>query len=378
MGAVLSLQGVRHRRGGREVLRVDALDLAAGERLAVLGPNGAGKTTLLRLLAAIEAPTAGTVLVDGTAVTPGAVALRRRIAHATQQPGLLSTSVRRNVELPLRWRRVPRAQRRAAACVALERLGVAHLAHRAAGSLSAGEAQRVNLARALALEPALLLLDEPAAALDAQSREAFLADVKQALEARTTTVVHVSHRPEEAFRLADRVAVLADGAVRQLATPEALMRAPADAVVARVVGYENILAVEVGEDGTVEVGGRDTGLRGPAGAPGPALAAAWAAGIRLRAPDGGGLPATVRHVSAGPGRWEIALSAPMPLRVHVPLGAPPPLPGERVGVVLDPARAVLLPLQGTDVARASGGGYDREAVNREEQMIDRGDLHAAR
>ena len=86
----------------------------------------------------------------------------------------------------------------------------------------------MNLARALALEPALLLLDEPAAALDAESRQAFLADVEQALDARTTTVVHVSHRPEEAFRLADRVAVLINGAIRQLGTPEALMREPAE------------------------------------------------------------------------------------------------------------------------------------------------------
>jgi ABC-type iron transport system FetAB ATPase subunit len=119
VGAVLSLRDVRHRRGGREVLRIDALDLAGGERLAVLGPNGAGKTTLLRLLAAIDIPTAGTVLVDGVPTTPGAVALRRRVAYATQRPGLLSTSVRRNVELPLRWRRVPRPQRRAAATTVL-------------------------------------------------------------------------------------------------------------------------------------------------------------------------------------------------------------------------------------------------------------------
>ena len=256
MGAVLSLRDVRHRRGGREVLRIDALDLAGGERLAVLGPNGAGKTTLLRLLAAIDIPTAGTVLVDGVPTTPGAVALRRRVAYATQRPGLLSTSVRRNVELPLRWRRVPRPQRRTAATAALERLGVAQLADRPAGALSAGEAQRVNLARALALEPALLLLDEPAAALDAESREAFLADVEQALDARTTTVVHVSHRPAEAFRLADRVAVLVDGAIRQLAAPEALMRDPADATVARLVGYENVLEAEVRDDGVVEVAGR--------------------------------------------------------------------------------------------------------------------------
>jgi len=353
VGAVLSLRDVRQRRGGREVLRIDALDLAAGERLAVLGPNGAGKTTLLRLLAAIDIPTAGTVLVDGVPTTPGAVALRRRVAYATQRPGLLSTSVRRNVELPLSWRRVPRPQRRAVATAALERLGVAQLAERPAGELSAGEAQRVNLARALALEPALLLLDEPAAALDAESREAFLADVEQALDARTTTVVHVSHRPAEAFRLADRVAVLVDGAIRQLAAPEALMRDPADATVARLVGYENVFEAEVGDEGAVEVAGWPTGLHCSVGS-GAAIVAAWAAGVQLRPPGAPGVPATVEHVSPGPGRWEITLAAPMPLRAHVPLGASQPRPGERLSVALDPALAAILTTPGRDTADAVG------------------------
>ena len=342
MGAELSLREVRHRRGGHEVLRIDALDLGAGERLAVLGPNGAGKTSLLRLLAAIDMPTSGIVRVDGVATTPGAVALRRRVAYATQRPGLLSTSVRRNVELPLRWRRVPRARRRLAADAALERLGASHVADRQAHALSAGEAQRVNLARALALEPALLLLDEPAASLDPQSRAAFLADVEGALDARTTTVVHVSHRPEEALRLADRVAVLVAGAIRQLATPEALMRDPADATVARLVGYENVIEATVGESGAVEVAGRPTGLERPR-ATGSVTVAAWAAGVRLGTPGGPeGIPATVEHVSPGPGRWEITLSAPMPLRAHARLSTPPPRPGDRVVARLDPALAAVL------------------------------------
>jgi ABC-type sulfate/molybdate transport systems ATPase subunit len=340
VGAALILRDVRHCRGGREVLRVDALDIAPGERLSVLGPNGAGKTTILRLLAAIDIPTAGTVLVDGVRTSPGAVALRRRIAYATQRPGLLSTSVRRNVELPLGWRGVPRPMRRAGAAAALGRLKVAQLAERPAAALSAGEAQRVNLARALALDPALLLLDEPAAALDAEVREAFLTDVERALDASSTTVVHVSHRPEEAFRLADRVAVLADGLIRQLATPEALLREPADATVARVVGYENLLEAEIGPAGVVAVGGRPTDLR--AVGSGPAVVAAWAAGVEIRPAGRAGIPATVERVYPGPGRWEIALSAPMPLRAHLPLGASPPRAGERVAVVLDSGLATVV------------------------------------
>ena len=109
---------------------------------------------------------------------------------------------------------------------ALDALGVAHLAGRRACTLSGGEAQRVSLARALVTRPGILLLDEPAAALDVASRARFLADVEVALRDRGTTLVHVSHRPEEALRLADRVAVLVDGTLRQVATPCALVREP--------------------------------------------------------------------------------------------------------------------------------------------------------
>jgi ABC-type multidrug transport system ATPase subunit len=140
MGSVLILRDVRHRRGGREVLAIDALDLDAGERLAVLGPNGAGKTTLLRLLAALDTPTAGSVELDGVRTTGAGASLRHGIGYATQRPGLLSTSVIRNVELPLRWRGFDRATRRRAAEAALERLNVAGLADRKEPSLSRGRA----------------------------------------------------------------------------------------------------------------------------------------------------------------------------------------------------------------------------------------------
>ncbi|HVI36177.1 MAG TPA: ATP-binding cassette domain-containing protein, partial [Gaiellales bacterium] len=108
MGAVLSVAGIRHERGGREILRIDRLEIGAGERLGLLGLNGAGKTSLLRLLAGIDEPTDGEVRIDGIALSRGNTALRRRLAYAPQRPVLLSTSVRHNVELPLRYRRTPR------------------------------------------------------------------------------------------------------------------------------------------------------------------------------------------------------------------------------------------------------------------------------
>jgi ABC-type sulfate/molybdate transport systems ATPase subunit len=305
MGAVLTLRDVRQTRGGREVLAIDELDVPAGERLAVLGPNGAGKTTLLRLLAGLEPPAAGSVEIDGVPVHDANLDFRRRIGYATQRPGLLSTTVIRNVELPLRWRGLDGPSRRRAALAALDRLNVAGLADRKALSLSGGEAQRVSLARAFALQPQLLLLDEPAAGLDAEARRAFLDDLEPALGDRATTVVHVSHRADEALRLADRVMVLVDGGIRQLSDPAGLVRRPVDATVARLVGYENVLS--------------ETG-------------AVWASDVRIGT---GPVEAVVERVSLGPGRWEVVLTAHATLHAHLPLDQVPPQVGERVSVGFD-------------------------------------------
>jgi ABC-type sulfate/molybdate transport systems ATPase subunit len=341
MGPVLKLRGVRHIRGGREVLTIDALELQAGERLAVLGPNGAGKTTLLRLLAGLEAPSAGSVDLDGAQVAGADLALRRRIGYATQRPGLLSTTVVRNVELPLRWRRLAPAPRRQAAVAALERLNVAHLAERKALSLSGGEAQRVSLARALAVEPQVLLLDEPASGLDAEAHRAFFDDLESALDDRATTVVQVTHRADEALRLADRIAVLIDGAIRQLGDPAALLRQPADPTVARLLGYDNVLAIEVDEKRQVLIGGVRCGITTTLD-PGPATLAAWAAALRITPPGAAPLQATVERVAQGPGCWQLTLTASQTLHTQLPLDQTPPRVGESVGVEVDLAHASLI------------------------------------
>jgi ABC-type sulfate/molybdate transport systems ATPase subunit len=347
MGSVLRLRNIRHRRGGREVLAIDELDLDAGERLAVLGPNGAGKTTLLRLLAALDTPTAGSVELDAVSTSGADARLRQRIGYATQRPGLLSTSVIRNVELPLRWRGFDRATRRSAAQVALERLGVARLADRKALSLSGGEAQRVSLARALALEPQLLLLDEPAAGLDAEAREAFLDDLEAALAERSATVVHVSHRADEALRLADRVALLVDGAIRQIGTPASVVRQPADATIARIVGYDNVLPVHIERSGEVLICGAPSGVRLTA-SPGPATLAAWGPAIRIGPPGRGPLSAMVKHVSPGSGHWNVTLAAGETLHAHVPLNDKPPQVGEPAAVQLDLTHATVISAGGRD------------------------------
>lgn len=341
MGAVLTVTAVRHRRGGREILRVDHLEIAAGERLGLLGHNGAGKTSLLRLLAGIDEPTAGAVRVDGVALSRGDAALRRRLAYAPQRPVMLSTSVRNNVELPLRYRRAPRDTRRAVAAAALARLGVEHLADRPARALSGGEAQRVSLARSLACDPDALLLDEPAAGLDAPTRAAFFADVEHALADRATTVALVSHRAEEVLSLADRIAVLVDGQLRQTATGAQLISQPADADVARLIGYENVIDTRIDEEGNVLAAGHPTGLTARPGRR-PATLAAWAGAIGLRGRADGPLPATVLRVSTGPGRHDLTLDAGVTLHAHLPLSAPAPQPGTQVSVQIDPTLATVI------------------------------------
>jgi ABC-type sulfate/molybdate transport systems ATPase subunit len=341
VGAVLNVAGVRHRRGTREILRIDRLDVGAGERLGLLGLNGAGKTSLLRLLAAIEQPTVGEVRVDDVPTSRGGPALRRRLAYAPQRPVLLSTTVRHNVELPLRYRRAPRATRQTVAAAALGRLGVEHLADRPAHSLSGGEAQRVSLARALACEPDALLLDEPAAGLDTPTRAAFFADVERALADRATTVVLVSHRAEEVLALADRVAVLVAGELRQVAAANDLVTHPADAAVARLVGYENVIDVDIDDHGNVLAAGHPTGLTAPPGRRSASLAI-WANAIHVRDSRDGGLPATVARVTTGPGRHELTLDAGLALHARTPLTPPPPDPGSEVSLEIDPTLTALL------------------------------------
>ena len=324
-------------------------------------PTARARPPLLRLLAGVDRPASGTVTLDGVSTARGGVELRRQVAYATQQPGLLSTSVRRNVELPLRWRKVPRKERARVATAALERLRVAHLADRRAHELSGGEQQRVNLARALALDPSVLLLDEPAAGLDAQTRSAFFADLEQALADRTATVVHVSHRAEEALRFADRVVVLVDGRVHQVGAPDALTLRPADASVAALVGYDNLVDATVRPDGSVLVGGAPTGLvhRGPVGA---ATVAVFACGVRLVDADRTGLPVRVTRVTPGPGYRVVALEGAVSLLAHLPIGCPAPLPGDTARVVFESALSAVLPRAAEFPATQSSAVAIRSAI----------------
>ena len=228
------------------MLDVPALDVRAGEILAVLGPNGAGKSTLLRVLGLLERPAVGTVRVGGEEVRPARVlALRRRMASAFQEPLLADASVLDNVGLGLRFRGVAAAERRMRSMRWLDRFGIASLAPRPARTLSGGEAQRTALARALVLEPELLLLDEPFSALDQPTREDLLGELSRILREDARTTVFVTHDRVEALALSDRLAVMMDGRVLQLDDTRRVFGAPVSETVARFVRAAGPLAPPV-------------------------------------------------------------------------------------------------------------------------------------
>jgi ABC-type multidrug transport system ATPase subunit len=205
--SALELRDVTVSAGGRTILSLPRL--AVDSTTAVLGRNGAGKSTLLRVAGALLRPRTGSIRIDDR------VARREDVRVATaavlQRPLLRRGTVRANAETGLRFRGVPRAERRRRADAWLERLDVARLAEQPAHTLSAGEAQRVSLARALAVAPRVLLLDEPFAGLDAPTRRELLADLRGVLAATGTAALLVTHDDREAAALADRVAILHRG-----------------------------------------------------------------------------------------------------------------------------------------------------------------------
>ena len=236
---VVEVRDVTVVRAGRTILSVDQLAVAEGETLAIVGPNGAGKTTLLLALAGLVRPDTGQLLFRGSAVGRSeGLAYRRRLGLVMPDPLLLDTTVFANVALGLRFRGVPGRRIEPLVTEWLERLGVAHLRHRRAGGLSSGEAQRVSLARALVLEPELLLLDEPFASVDAATRTQLVEDLAVLLEAMPVTCALVTHDLDEAVRLGDHMAVLLDGRLRQAGPPEAVLASPIDEDVAAFVGIE--------------------------------------------------------------------------------------------------------------------------------------------
>jgi len=222
-------EGVRLELGGRTVLDVPDLALPAGRLTTVLGPNGAGKTSLLRLLGGFVAPTTGLVRCVGRDA--------RSTAMAFQRPVFLRGTVRDNLDLPLRLWGVAEAERSKRIRAGAAAFDVERLLDRPARALSGGEAQRVNVLRALALSAPLTLLDEPTAGLDTGVRESLARTIASTLRAIGGTSVVVTHDSDEALRRGDHLVVIIGGRVRAAGSPREVHLHPGDADVARVLGY---------------------------------------------------------------------------------------------------------------------------------------------
>jgi tungstate transport system ATP-binding protein len=244
----LVIRQLRASRGNAFRIQIEQLRVEEGEVLALLGPNGSGKTTLLLAIAHLIEPEHAIITFDGDPqLWSRPMSLRRQIALVLQDPLLVDGTVWDNVTLGLRFRGTPRQQLEQQAVKWMKRLGIAHIGHRKVSTLSSGEARRTSLARALALEPRLLLLDEPFSALDPGTRTTLLDELRPILrEARVSTIL-VTHDRTEAMALGDRIAIMMGGQIRQIGTPEEVFSTPVDAEVAELVGPVNILPGQVTE-----------------------------------------------------------------------------------------------------------------------------------
>ncbi len=246
--AELRAEGIDKSFEETSVLHGVDLHVADGTTMSLLGPSGSGKSTLLRVVAGLERPDAGTVVIGGDDVT-GRPAHRRGVGVVFQDQALFPhEDVAGNVGYGLRMQGVGRSERTARVAEALATVGLPGYERRDPSTLSGGEAQRVALARALAPQPRVVLLDEPLAALDQLLRERLLLELRAIFDELGVTVVAVTHDPTEAAALGRQVAVLLDGRIAQVDDPGEVLAHPVSAEVAGLVGHRNVVA------GTVTAG----------------------------------------------------------------------------------------------------------------------------
>lgn len=273
-----------------------SLTIEPGELVTLLGPSGCGKTTTLRMLAGLESPSAGAILIGGQDVTR-LPADRRDVSMVFQSYALFPhMSVAQNVAYGLESGGMKPAEARERAAAGLAQVGLEGLGGRLPAELSGGQQQRVAVARALVLEPQVLLLDEPLSNLDARLRRRVRTEIRELQQRLGFTAVYVTHDQEEALAVSDRIVVMKDGIVAQVGTPRELYEAPASEFIADFIGEANVVEGRVlsvsGDIAQVDVGGVTLGLPARGVSEGPARLAMRANAGRVRA-DGQGVPGTV-------------------------------------------------------------------------------------
>jgi putative spermidine/putrescine transport system ATP-binding protein len=244
-GTSVVLQDLSRSFGATKALDGLSIEIAPGELVALLGPSGCGKTTALRIVAGFETADTGSVLIDGKNIS-SVPAAKRDMGMVFQSYSLFpNMPALDNVGFGLRMRKLGAAQRRKRAAELLEMVGLADQAGRYPHQLSGGQQQRVALARALAIEPRVLLLDEPLSALDAKVRLQLREQIRTLQQRLGTTTMFVTHDQEEALSMADRVGVMRQGRLEQIAAPDELYEHPATAFVAEFVGVMNRIPAEL-------------------------------------------------------------------------------------------------------------------------------------
>jgi iron(III) transport system ATP-binding protein len=344
----VEVESVTFGYGATRVLDDVSLSVAKGEFFAFLGPSGSGKTTLLRLVAGFGQPERGRITIggrDATRLPPWA----RNVGLVFQSYALWPhMTVGENVSFGLEQRKVQRAERERRVRAALDLVGLAHLTDRRPSQLSGGQQQRVAIARTLAIEPEVLLLDEPLSNLDAGLRAGVRQELVDLQRRLGLTTILVTHDQEEANAAADRMAVLDGGRVLQVGTPTELYDHPANLFVAGFLGSANLIAGEV-RDGAFHADAVTLPL--PAGAaPGRATLALRPQGIRLLRDgmDAAGtvLPARITQAEflGGHVRYRLNLLGGLRLLADEPhlRGCPPLPPGTEVRCSLDPTQGGLL------------------------------------
>ncbi len=244
---IIEIKNLEVRRGGITLLNIFSFIVQEGEVLSLIGPNGAGKTTFLQTLSCLLKPFQGEIFFRGKKVERNHFVLeyRRRLAMVFQEPLLFDTTVFNNVASGLKIRGMGRGEIYNRVMEQLERFGIRQLHDRSAKTLSGGEAQRTSLARAFALQPEILLLDEPFSSLDPPTRDALIEDLEPIIRRTRTTAIFATHDRLEALRLSNRIAVMNEGRILQAGSPEEVMNHPVDEFVASFVGVETILSGKV-------------------------------------------------------------------------------------------------------------------------------------
>jgi putative spermidine/putrescine transport system ATP-binding protein len=277
--AFLTLSGLEKTFGKTRVVQGFSLQASQGEFISLLGPSGCGKTTVLRMIAGFEQPTAGSIRIGDLDVT-GKPANQRQIGMVFQSYALFpNMTVARNIGFGLKVAGRPRQDIDTRVAEMLELIDLPELGHRYPSELSGGQQQRVSLARALAREPKILLLDEPLSALDAKIRVALRDDLRMLQRKLGITAIFVTHDQEEALALSDRVVVMNAGKVDQIGSPADIYSRPATPFVATFVGALNVLQCDVVDAAAGHLKLHDQELR----MAGPASGATLRVGVRPEA-----------------------------------------------------------------------------------------------